>query len=179
MDQFHSIINIESVVNEHAAMMRWAFSDIGTTPDHVETRKSSDSSQQAHFSLLYTESKFFSDGPRLMTVVLSSPDQGVLFYRGAGALKSSFVCTAPAVLREMLFGRDSSIEDRMHSPLEDRDPINYSTWYIRWRSRQAAKAFLAKRNVGCSRERTQDQVIRLAGVVKDRHHSNSLLNPLP
>ncbi|VDP32531.1 unnamed protein product [Soboliphyme baturini] len=37
-------------------------------PDYVETRncKASCSSKKAHFNSLYPDSKFFSDGPRLM-----------------------------------------------------------------------------------------------------------------
>ncbi|VDP14829.1 unnamed protein product, partial [Soboliphyme baturini] len=47
-----------------------------TIPDHVETRKASDSSKKAHLSSLYPGSKFFGGGPRFMTVF---PTGGVVF----------------------------------------------------------------------------------------------------
>ncbi|VDP09880.1 unnamed protein product [Soboliphyme baturini] len=52
---------------EKQSLYTKALPDI-SIPDHVETRKTSDSSKKAHFSSLYPGSKFLSDGPRFTAV---------------------------------------------------------------------------------------------------------------
>ncbi|VDP11817.1 unnamed protein product [Soboliphyme baturini] len=57
-----SLLNLEK--QKQCAM---ALADVSITK-HVEKRKTSDSSKKTNFSSLYTGTKFFSDGPRFMTV---------------------------------------------------------------------------------------------------------------
>ncbi|VDP37241.1 unnamed protein product, partial [Soboliphyme baturini] len=59
---FHTLDNLEK-----QRLYTKGLSSI-SIPDHVETRKASDSSKKTHFSSFYPGSKFFIDRPRLMTV---------------------------------------------------------------------------------------------------------------